>query len=227
MQDYYLESDSKIKYELNKILISIGSSSEIKIDETEIPQILPRHCSLIANGMNWGRMICNLSESNPILVNNEIVQFEKKLKIGDKINVCGKIFTFLKKEKNSNKMYKTQQKQNKKNSLEINKEEEMKPKKNEKIEMNFEFLDDENFKNEKISIKTKSILQPKNEIVFKSDPQIFYNISEDDDNIMILDDDEEEEIKENSSIYTSPNITLMNNSIYFNESEEDNKPFEF
>lgn len=91
--EYCLKSVSNTTYPLNKVLVSIGSLGDVQITDT-LPELLPRHCSLIVCNESWGRCVCNLSTAAPVKVNGQVIQDKCELHVGDKIDVCGKEFIF-------------------------------------------------------------------------------------------------------------------------------------
>ncbi|EKE38388.1 hypothetical protein ENUP19_0061G0027 [Entamoeba nuttalli] len=234
MQNFYLISSSKNIFDLSKVLISIGSLGDIRIEE-ETPNILPRHCSLIVCDKDWGRCVCNLSDLAPVLVNGVKVETKQNLHHGDVLSVCGKEFTYLKKKEETRPNTRITIKMNDRPSLklQIKRKEETKP-----IPPSF----DDNFliKKTVCQKKKKSFNKQHNEkcrtskleeitsesIDDKSNEQIVFNNIDYNDEVFIFDDDDDN-VGKTQSCNTSG---LANDqTIFFANSDNisDDEPFYF
>ncbi|CAG9862087.1 unnamed protein product [Phyllotreta striolata] len=91
IKNYYLQEDE----------IKIGSSDEADIRYGNVPGLESIHCTIIVE-RNGKATIFNMSKSNPIKVNDEIVEKSHRLQNGDTVDMMGKIFKY-----NSNDVQKT------------------------------------------------------------------------------------------------------------------------
>ncbi|KAL7716857.1 hypothetical protein QTN25_005811 [Entamoeba marina] len=78
-KNFFLKSSLSKEFVLDKLLISIGSAGDIVICDN-IPELLPRHCSLCTTDADWNRAVINLSTLNPITVNGDVVETKKGIK---------------------------------------------------------------------------------------------------------------------------------------------------
>ncbi|EDR26668.1 hypothetical protein EDI_271840 [Entamoeba dispar SAW760] len=236
MQNFYLISSSKNIFDLNKVLISIGSLGDIRIEE-ETPNILPRHCSLIVCDKDWGRCVCNLSDLAPVLVNGVKVETKQNLHHGDVLSVCGKEFTYLKKKEEKRPNTRITIKMNDRPSLkfQIKRKEETKPippssDDNSLIKKVLCQKKKKSFNKQQHNEKcrTSKLEEITSESVDdKSNEQVVFNNIDYNDEVFIFDDDDDDNVGKTQSCNTSG---LANDqTLFFANSDNisDDEPFYF